>query len=124
MKKLIPRLVPKIDGGPAFPTPKSGEWGFNSKNEEVFAHDVTSGMSLRDWFAGQALAGVISGSAQPIFSDHGINEGLVKESIQSAIIDGPGKLDENSNSIRTIWAWTAYCVADAMLKQREKQEEE
>jgi hypothetical protein len=34
------------DGGPAFPHP-SGEF-----------HSADTGMSLRDWFAGQALAGV------------------------------------------------------------------
>lgn len=105
------------NGGPAFPNPS-----YVLKNGKEAAIP-SNGMSLRDWFAGQALAGVISGSAHPIFSDHGSNEGLVQESIQSAIIDGPGKLDSDSNSIRTIWAWTAYCVADAMLKQRAKQEE-
>lgn len=45
------------DGGPAFPSPNAGEWGFNSKNERVFCPDVTSGMTLRDWFAGMALQG-------------------------------------------------------------------
>jgi hypothetical protein len=45
------------DGGPAFPTPNNGEWGFNSKNEKVFCPDVTPGMLLRDWFAGMALMG-------------------------------------------------------------------
>jgi hypothetical protein len=39
----------KIDGGPAFPLPVT-EW--NPGN---------AGMSLRDWFAGQALAGIMAG---------------------------------------------------------------
>lgn len=38
----------KIDGGPAFPLPVT-EW--NPGN---------AGMSLRDWFAGQALIGLLS----------------------------------------------------------------
>ena len=36
------------DGGPAFPTPNDGFDG------------MTYGMSLRDWFAGQALSGFIA----------------------------------------------------------------
>lgn len=44
-------LEPK-DGGQAFPmaagTPTEGQW--------------VDGMSLRDWFAGQALAGILAGS--------------------------------------------------------------
>lgn len=37
------------DGGPAFPRPSSGGWG---RPQE--------GMSLRDWFAGEALPRVIA----------------------------------------------------------------
>jgi hypothetical protein len=82
------------------------------------------GIPLRDWFAGMALQGIISGSAHPMFDYEGDNAGLVEDSIQSALINGTGKLDPESTSIRTIWAWTAYCVADAMLKQRAKREME
>jgi hypothetical protein len=39
------------DGGSAFP--------FGKKN---FTDDWSHGMSLRDWFAGQALTGLISGA--------------------------------------------------------------
>jgi hypothetical protein len=35
------------DGGPAFPIPRFHTW-----------QDKVPGMSLRDWFAGQALAGL------------------------------------------------------------------
>lgn len=36
------------DGGPAFPVPDEGQgWG-------------AAGMTLRDWFAGQALAGMLA----------------------------------------------------------------
>lgn len=39
------------DGGPAFPAPAQPKTDWSLE-------DVTSGMSLRDWFAGQALAGI------------------------------------------------------------------
>jgi hypothetical protein len=94
-----------------------------SDGENVKVKIPSNGMTLRDWFAGMALQGIISGSAHPIFSDHGSNEGLVEESIQSALIDGPGDLDPDSNSIRTIWAWIAYGVADAMIAKRNPKEE-
>lgn len=38
---------PKDDGGPAFPMALPKDWA-----------DFNHGMSLRDWFAGQALAGM------------------------------------------------------------------
>lgn len=45
------------DGGPAFPTPES----FSGNHGRVFG-----GMSLRDWFAGQALqGGILSDTASP-----------------------------------------------------------
>lgn len=55
------------DGGPAFPVPEHGgaitdETGCTHR--EFHAH---SGMSLRDWFAGQAMLGIIS---DPTTTDH------------------------------------------------------
>ena len=45
------------DGGPAFPRERSIHRMFSP--EEGFTHDQPQeGMSLRDWFAGQALAGL------------------------------------------------------------------
>ncbi|MFA6241960.1 MAG: hypothetical protein WC655_13580 [Candidatus Hydrogenedentales bacterium] len=41
------------DGGPAFPRPAS-------HSEEGGVHYGYVGMTLRDWFAGQALAGVLA----------------------------------------------------------------
>lgn len=47
------------DGGPAFPTAD----GTATDGEKTVVHDSTSrGMSLRDWFAGQALAGIMADS--------------------------------------------------------------
>jgi hypothetical protein len=63
------------DGGPAFPQGDDGSWG--------------TGMTLRDWFAGQALAGLLAcGEAH----------------------------DEHTDSVT---AGAAYKMADAMLTARE-----
>ncbi len=40
------------DGGPAFPSGKSENPGFEN------SHPLHEGMTLLDWFAGQALAGI------------------------------------------------------------------
>lgn len=46
------------DGGPAFPRPIS-ETDKGTDYEAILSMDQ-SGMSIRDWFAGQALAGVLA----------------------------------------------------------------
>lgn len=97
------------DGGPAFP--------------QIGRMFPVSGMSLRDWFAGMALQGIIAGSAHPIFSDDGKNEGLVPESVQSGLMFGPGDRSGGEPTDQ-IWAWVAYAAADAMLVQREYKEEQ
>ena len=56
----------KDDGGPAFPVPTDMSGG------EAF-YLATPGMSLRDWFAGQALAGLI-GSGNLIAEAQAKNE--------------------------------------------------
>lgn len=48
----------KNDGGPAFPTPVNE---YEEQNEGW--EDYPKGMSLRDWFAGQALSGWMSSPA-------------------------------------------------------------
>ena len=66
-------------GGPAFPDPAPREDGW-------------SGMTLRDYFAGQALIGLARSSAEQTVDDY-----------------GPGHV-----------ASDAYSFADAMLAEREK----
>jgi hypothetical protein len=75
------------DGGPAFPCPVEFD-----PNNQLVSHG-SFGMTLRDWFAGQALAGV--------------------ESSYDPSGDWPGPLwcDEA--------AAHCYEIADAMLKARE-----
>ena len=47
------------DGGPAFPRVFSATMrGYSAKVEQEFP--AQSGMSLRDWFAGQALTGLLT----------------------------------------------------------------
>jgi hypothetical protein len=47
------------DGGPAFPEIRTQQEDLNH-NFEVYSR---GGMSLRDWFAGQALAGLLASNA-------------------------------------------------------------
>ena len=76
----------KDDGGPAFPysalTPEGPEM-----------YSDSTGMSLRDWFAGQALAGMLLSSFPPSIPTH----------------DAAKK--------RAQWA---YVHADAMITERRK----
>lgn len=73
------------DGGPAFP--RVGE-GFGNPNYDA------PGMSLRDWFAGQALAGFCANPEARCF----------------------GGYDESREHVAKL----AYDQADAMLKERAK----
>ncbi len=73
------------DGGPAFPIPNDPNPG---------AYEAHPGMSLRDWFAGQALC-----------------------SIPMRSWDASGRTDAQ---IIHMWAQAAYVVADAMLAERTK----
>ena len=69
------------DGGPAFPLIAEG-----GENSGLFP-EFHSGMSLRDWFAGQALIGIYAGCLHM----------------------------ETKNAVKD-----AYETADAMLKERAK----
>lgn len=82
------------DGGFAFPTPNSGEWGFNSKNEKIFCPDVTPGMTLRDWFAGMALQGFCA------------NPNIITQ----------------SGAFKHANFATIYDFADAMIEERQRRE--
>ena len=73
------------DGGPAFP--QTADSWYRRGN----GSPVPEGMSLRDWFAGQALAELVRASIEQTVDDFGPNE----------------------------VAHYAYAHADAMLKARE-----
>lgn len=75
------------DGGPAFP--------FVIRND---SDDWKSGMTIRDWFAGMALQGMIASES-----------------------DGNGMMPPYSkDNWYPLTAERAYQFADAMLKEREK----
>jgi hypothetical protein len=86
------------NGGPAFPHMKRPRPDFGSGVSETF---TDGGMSLRDWFAGQALPAVITATAAgqhhpiPLYTGKGDNPKL-----EAAI------------------ARDAYAMADAMIEAR------
>ena len=71
------------NGGPAFPTQELPQWSWPG----------STGMSLRDWFAGQALSGLLSG--------------FYRTSTNANLAEVPAE---------------AYAIADAMLAERAKAE--
>lgn len=85
------------DGGPAFPQP----W---ADNPEIVADCPfnSSGMSLRDYFAGQALSGMQT------------QWRYIELYLTSC---GSGK----AKDVREFMAWASYEQADAMLKARNKE---
>lgn len=90
-------MVDKInDGGPAFPLPDV--YGANGCG----LREGAPGMSLRDWFAGQALAGMTS-----IKPDLGSCRDLAE-------------LDERMSRAISVAGDIAYRYADAMLAARER----
>lgn len=87
----------KDNGGPAFPRAAS-RIQFSSGDVEY--HEAAEGMSLRDWFAGQALIGLMhSDSARAEFDLKG------------------GFIQEHA-------ARLAYLCADALLSARARNEDE
>jgi hypothetical protein len=83
---------PHKDGGPAFPKRALVSGMYKEDGEFVPIYDDTPGMTLRDYFAAKALAGLLSANAM-----YG------------------GRTDN-----RTALANDAYLYADAMLEARKK----
>lgn len=84
MNESIEKPIKYYDGGPAFPSDKACE-SFQCRKP-------SNGMSLRDWFAGQALAGLLAGG--PAGDEFGVNH----------------------------FAKAAFYQADAMLAERSRKE--
>lgn len=82
-------MTKRDDGGPAFPA----KW--DDHHDHLGNPDGTSGMTLRDWFAGQALAGLAAN----------------KKQTEAALGLGP-------EDARVLLAKTSYAIADAMLAAR------
>lgn len=79
------------DGGPAFP--------HRGLNNDGCTDIIAPGMTLRDWFAGQAMAGLIGGMVQ-----------ITGRGQDGAALLHPSIMD------------ASYAAADAMLAARNKQE--
>lgn len=88
----------KDDGGPAFP-------GSIAVSAVGGVHEGAQGMALRDWFAGQALAGMLANGFRP-------DEAMKR--------NGPGaRLDWGHDT----YANAAFRMADHMLAARTGEKE-
>lgn len=85
------------DGGPAFP----GAWMERDSVGDLNPQEQYLGMSLRDYFAGQALAGMLA-------SDHFL-----------AALKGKGR-EIGSDNDHDAATRIAYNFADSMLEERER----
>lgn len=81
------------DGGPAFPS----VWMDRDSCGELVPREQYAGMTLRDWFAGQALAALF----------------------QTTPTDNPYLGNPEGRSLEVWVASAAYDYADAMLRARE-----
>ena len=80
------------DGGPAFP--------FEDWDPAIHSQRIDTGMSLRDWFAGQALAGLCAT----------LREGEV--------VDREGDFEKSLALSAKHFSIAAFAYADAMLAAR------
>ena len=90
------------DGGQAFPCVfriGQGENGLDGQPVQTPQQHIVLGMSLRDWFAGQALAGMVS------------NHQLIEKQVET---HGPSQVEANITRI-------AYVMADAMIAARDRE---
>lgn len=86
--------TPKNDGGPAFPvieTIDADSFGGASGNPKHYVNS-TNGMSLRDWFAGMALQGMLAADF----------------------------MKSSAGQTPSVRALHAYQYADAMISERNK----
>ena len=88
------------DGGPAFPGERKDQIGNDHDGKPVYSIAQYPGMSLRDWFAGQAMLGFLS------------NPESTKSTLAVA--------EEEDWEPAAVSAAIAYAQADAMLAEREK----
>jgi hypothetical protein len=98
----------KNDGGPAFPIP---------------SNVITKyGMSLRDWFAGQAMAAMVGSYRRTMRGNEDAqfdHDADVTHPLRDMILDRNRETGEYDGAAEI--AEDAYIIADAMLKEREVQ---
>lgn len=91
-------MTDKTDGGPAFPPPHP----YQNVNGDWF-YPEQPGMSLRDWFAGQALAGIMANPERwkQIVEDYTSGKKTYEQCSEA-------------NAVK------AYSLADAMIAERSR----
>lgn len=98
-------VMVRDDGGPAFPV-------LGRELTDMTGAVVTSGMTLRDWYAGQAINALVSQShAGPkdwTVMGHGWGE------------DCANDLNKHSTVVASTLAAFAFKIADALLAERNK----
>lgn len=92
------------DGGPAFPAAKEirvqSGYDYEMKRPAYETQvQISTGMSLRDWYAGMALQGILAAS-------------------KSYALDPSNRGSMDSPSFGKLFSQHAYIYADAMLKAR------
>lgn len=97
------------DGGPAFP----GGDGVHAGNPQYY----TPGMSLRDYFAAQAMQAMVS-SCRDVERDQGPSmrkDGSLIDFVRPSLIDD----FDVAEDVAKLVASCSYIIADAMLAARE-----
>lgn len=111
-------MTHKNTGGPAFPViPPANEHGHSIEGYPY----PDGGMTLRDWFAGQALVGIIASYPAMVSNRPKMAEGMYDPD-DPADIDRMRLDDEAREEVEYITppATLAYEYADAMIAERNK----
>lgn len=96
----------KATGGSAFPCLEATMTGIDSDGQERFDTEAHGGMTLRDYFAAQALPALIN---EPVEGE--------TASTAASICHDAGELQD---TVEALMAFAAYRLADAMLAERTK----
>lgn len=120
------------DGGPAFPIPIAGLYDPHSGQAVYRSYEVAAdcgGMSLRDWFAGQAMAAMVGTFWErhkrlPEVRAGGIVQTTVQMSPDDVCAEERAGDDNDVGTMDDAFAISAYRIADAMLAERAKRRAE
>lgn len=106
------------DGGPAFGSRLRQTYiGYDPRIYATHEVDMSGGMSLRDYFAAQAMAAIIARNG--IVDHKGEGDGLDKDGMDTSLRNIPNDREGDADArAGDQEAAAAYEVADAMLKAR------
>ena len=97
-----------MTGNPENPSAFPIVYTTETRGSEVISQDIHLGMTLRDYFAGQALAGFCA------------NDGKHKRAVAHSEWLGKTAEHQHERMISAILSRESYEYADAMLKERVK----